>query len=121
AVLQHLDDALADDLDLFRSKLLENREHQLLLAHGRGVLDLVLFRKGKQFGGGFGLEVLEFHFPHAGKSLRLGWPEKRFSRWRRRRETQVFGERSGGSSPGTGCHSQPWDGYASPPACGGMS
>ena len=42
------------------------REHQLLLAHGAGVLDLVLFGEGEEFGGGLGLEVLEFHFPHAG-------------------------------------------------------
>ena len=51
-----------------RGELLEDREHQLLLAHGAGVLDLVLFGEGEQFGGGFGLEVLKFHFPHAGES-----------------------------------------------------
>ena len=58
AVLQHLDDAGADDLDLARGQLLEDREHQLLLAHGAGVLDLELFGEGDEFGGGFGLQVL---------------------------------------------------------------
>ena len=68
AVRQHFDDAFADDVDFLGRELLEDREHLLLLAHGRGVLDRVLFGKGKQFGGGFGLEVLEFHFPHSGDS-----------------------------------------------------
>jgi hypothetical protein len=63
---EDFDDAFADDVDFLGRELLEDREHLLLLAHGRGVLDRVLFRKGKQFGGRFGLEVLEFHFPHAG-------------------------------------------------------
>ncbi len=40
AVGEHLDDAFADDVDFFRRELLEDREHLLLLAHGRGVLDL---------------------------------------------------------------------------------
>ena len=40
AVLQHLDDAGADDLHLPRRELFENREHELLLAHGARVLDL---------------------------------------------------------------------------------
>ena len=66
AVGENLDDAFADDVDFLGRELLEDREHLLLLAHGRGVLDRVLFGEGKQFGGGFGLEVLEFHFPHAG-------------------------------------------------------
>ncbi len=66
AIGQHFDHAFADDVDFFRRELLEDREHLFLLAHGRGVLDRVLLGKGQQFGGGFGLEVLEFHFPHAG-------------------------------------------------------
>ena len=33
----------------------------------------MFFGEGKQFGGRFGLEVLEFHFPHAGQSLRMDW------------------------------------------------
>ena len=39
-------------------ELLEDGEHQLLLAHGAGVLDLQLFGKGEQLGRRFGLEVL---------------------------------------------------------------
>ena len=66
AVLENFDNAFADNVDFVLGKLLENREHQLLLAHGRGILDAVFFGKTEQFGGGFGLEVLEFHFPHAG-------------------------------------------------------
>ena len=50
AVLQHLDDAFADDLDLAAGELLQDRKHQLLLAHDRSVLDFVLFGEGKQFG-----------------------------------------------------------------------
>ena len=50
AVGEHLDDAFADDVDFLGGELLEDREHQLLLAHGAGVLDLVLFRKAKQLG-----------------------------------------------------------------------
>ena len=73
AVGQHLDDAFADDVGLARRELLEDAEHQLLLAHGAGVLDLELFGKGDQLGRGLGLEVLEFHFPHAGSPVeRIG-------------------------------------------------
>src|SRR5262249_60486814 len=43
AILQHFDDTLADDFDLLRCELLENREHQLLLAHRGGILDPALF------------------------------------------------------------------------------
>ncbi len=43
AVLKNLDDAGADDLDVLRSELLQCREHQLLFAHGAGVLDAGLF------------------------------------------------------------------------------
>ena len=66
AVGQHFDDAFADDVDFLGGELLEDREHQLLLAHGAGVLDLMLFGKRGQFGRSLGLEVLEFHFPHGG-------------------------------------------------------
>ena len=48
AVLQHLDDAFADDLDVARRELLEDREHQLLLAQGGGVLDLVFLGEDKE-------------------------------------------------------------------------
>ena len=50
AVGQHLDDAFADDVDLARRELLEDGEHQLLLAHGAGVLDLELFGEGDELG-----------------------------------------------------------------------
>ena len=66
AVGEHFDDAFADDVDLLGRELLQDREHQLLLAHGAGVLDLVLFGEGEEFGRSLGLEVLEFHFPHGG-------------------------------------------------------
>ncbi len=58
AVGENLDDAFADDVDFLRGELLEDREHQLLLAQGAGVFDLMLFREGDKFGGSFGLEVL---------------------------------------------------------------
>ena len=60
----HLDHALADDLHVAAGELLQNGEHQLLLAQGRRIFDLVLFRKGEKFHRGLGLEVLEFDFPH---------------------------------------------------------
>src|SRR5579862_10340 len=46
AVGKHLDDAFTDDIGLPRGKLLEDAEHQLLFAHGRGILDLELLGKG---------------------------------------------------------------------------
>ena len=49
-VLQDLDDALADNLHLDAGELLENREHQLLLAHDRRVFDVVLLREGQELG-----------------------------------------------------------------------
>ena len=66
AVGEHFDHAFADDVDFLRGELLQDREHQLLLAHGRGVLDLMFFSKGEELGRILGLEVLEFHFPHTG-------------------------------------------------------
>ena len=66
AVLQDFDDALADDLDVQAGELLENGEHQFLLAHDRGVLDLVFLGEGEEFGRRFFLQVFEFHFPHRG-------------------------------------------------------
>jgi hypothetical protein len=71
AVLQDLDHALADDLDVAGGELLEDREHQLLLAHGAGVLDLELFREGRQLGRRLGLEVLQLDFPHGGVRGRI--------------------------------------------------
>ena len=45
AVLQDLDDAGADDLDILGGELLKRRKHELLLAHGAGILDASLLSK----------------------------------------------------------------------------
>ena len=50
SVLQNLDHALANNLNLDAGELLEDREHQLLLAHDRRVFDVVLFRKRQELG-----------------------------------------------------------------------
>jgi hypothetical protein len=65
AVLQDLDGARADDLHLLGSELLQDGEHQFLLAHGRGVLDLDLLGEGREVGGRLGLEVLELDLADA--------------------------------------------------------
>ena len=67
AVLQHLDDAFADDLDVATGELFQNCEQQLLLAQERGVLHLVLFGESQEFGGGLGFQVRKFDFPHGDK------------------------------------------------------
>ena len=66
AVGQHLNDAFADNVGFARGELFEDAEHQLLLAHGRGVLDFELLGKRDELGRSLGLEFLEFHFPHKG-------------------------------------------------------
>jgi hypothetical protein len=80
AVLQHLDDARADNLDLPAGQLFENCKHQLLFAHDRSVLDFVLFREGEQFGRRLELQVLQFDFLHwdevLGRAARI-WPRER--------------------------------------------
>ena len=65
AVLQHLDHAGAGDLDVTGGQLLQDREHQLLLAHGAGVLDGDLLGEAQQLRRRFGLKVLQLHFLHA--------------------------------------------------------
>src|ERR1700677_3506120 len=50
SVLQNLDDALADNLNLDAGELLKDREHQFLLAHDRRVFDVVLLRKRQKLG-----------------------------------------------------------------------
>ena len=67
AVLEDLDDAFADDVGLPRGELLQDREHQLLLAERGGVFDLELLGKGEQLDRRLGLEVLQFHFGHIRK------------------------------------------------------
>src|SRR5581483_2710456 len=91
-------------------ELLEDAEHQLLLAHGRGVLDFKLFGKGYEFGWSLGLEFLEFHFPH-GDVLNGNWASGSVGKKRRwRGREKVAGPRvrghcgpspdaSGGSDP----------------------
>ncbi len=66
AVREHFDHALADDVDFAAGQLLEDGEHQLLLAHGAGVFDFELLGKAEQLGRSLGFEILQFHFPHAG-------------------------------------------------------
>ena len=66
AVGEHLDDAFADDVGFLDRELLQNGEHQLLLAHGAGVFDPLLFRERDELGRRLGFEVLKFHFPHWG-------------------------------------------------------
>ena len=58
AVLQHLDHASADDIGLLGGQLFEDGEHQLLLAHGAGVLDPGLLGEAQELRRGFDLEVL---------------------------------------------------------------
>ncbi len=67
AVGENLDDAFTDNVGFLDRELLENGEHQLLLAHGAGIFDPVLFGERDELGRRFRFEVLEFHFPH------LGW------------------------------------------------
>ena len=73
AVRQHLDHAFADDVGFAGGELFEDAEHQLLLAHGRGVLDLKLFGEGDELRRRLGLEFLEFHFPHTECPMEI-WP-----------------------------------------------
>ena len=63
---EHFHDAFADNIGLAHGELLEDTEHQLLLAHGAGVFDLEFLGERDKLTRRFGLEVLEFHFPHAG-------------------------------------------------------
>src|ERR1700719_1522185 len=59
AVRQNLDHAFADNVGFARRELLEDAKHQLLLTHGRSVLDLELFGKGDELSRRLGLELLE--------------------------------------------------------------
>ena len=65
-VLQHLHHAFTDDFHFLRRELLQNREHQLLLAHHTGVFDLEQFGKGNKVRRLLALELLKFHFLHRG-------------------------------------------------------
>ena len=68
AILQHLHHAFADDLHFLRRKLLQDRKHQLLLAHDTGVFDLERFGEGDEIGRLLALELLKFHFLHGADS-----------------------------------------------------
>ena len=59
-VLKHFHRAGADDLDLLGSELLQDGEHELLLAHRGGVLNLDLLRESDQVRRGLGLQILKF-------------------------------------------------------------
>jgi len=52
--VRRFDDALPDDVGLAHRQLFEDAEHQLLLAHGAGVLDFELFGKRYELGWRFG-------------------------------------------------------------------
>ncbi len=65
AVLQHLDHAGAGDLDIAGRQLFQNREHELLLAHGARVLDGDLLGEAQKLRRRFGLQILQLHFLHA--------------------------------------------------------
>src|SRR5437868_12066407 len=64
AVGENLDDAFSDNIGFLDRELLENGKHQLLLAHGAGVFNPLLFSKRDEFGWRLGFKVLKFHFPH---------------------------------------------------------
>ena len=62
SVLQDLQNSAADDFDVPVGKFLEDREDQLLPAHGGCAFDLQLFREGKQSGRSLLLELGELEF-----------------------------------------------------------
>jgi hypothetical protein len=57
---EHLDDAFTDNVGFLNRELFENCEHQLLLAHGAGVFDPVLFGERDELGRRFRFKVLSF-------------------------------------------------------------
>src|ERR1700726_3705180 len=64
SVGENLDDAFTDNVGFLDRELLENSEHQLLLAHGAGVFDPLFFRERDELGWRLGFKVLKFHIPH---------------------------------------------------------
>jgi hypothetical protein len=62
SVLQHLDRAQAHDLLAILGHFLEDREHQVLPAHGRCAFDLILLGHFDQLGRGLLLEFFQMHF-----------------------------------------------------------
>ncbi len=65
AVGEHLDNACAGDLHVASRQLLQNREHELLLAHGARVLDGNLLGEAQKLRRRLGLQILQLHFLHA--------------------------------------------------------
>src|SRR5262245_24917988 len=65
AVLENFHDAGAGGLDVARRALLQNREAEILLAHGARVLDLNLFGEAQELRRRFRLQILQLHFLHA--------------------------------------------------------
>ncbi|GFO80524.1 MAG: hypothetical protein A49_01510 [Methyloceanibacter sp.] len=90
AVLQNLDHALAGDVHVAGGELLENREHQLLLAHGVRVFDFDFFREAQKLRGRFSFQILQLHFLHplltpmGGKMLWFRFPRAQGVRSQRR-------------------------------------
>ena len=103
AVLQDLDHALAGDVHVAAGELLENREHQLLLAHGVRVFDFDFFREAQELRGRFSFQILQLHFLHplltplGGKMLWFRFPRAHGARSKRRgRDVR---RRDGGDPP----------------------
>jgi len=61
-VLKDFEHPRARDFDFLVGQLLEDREQHILLAHGRGILDLEFFGKAEQICRRLGLEIAELHF-----------------------------------------------------------
>ena len=73
AVGENFDDAFADNVGLGGREVFEDGEHQLLLAHGAGIFDRILFRERDELGRRFRFEVLKFDFPHWGGPVEHSW------------------------------------------------
>ena len=58
AVLQHFNNAFADDLDVLACQHFQDRKHQFLLAHDTGVFDLDRLGKRQEIGSSFVFKFL---------------------------------------------------------------
>jgi len=58
AILQNFHDAFADDLNILARQHLQDRKHQLLLAHRARVFNFERFSKGQEIGRRFAFEFL---------------------------------------------------------------
>ena len=84
AVVQHLNGARPHDLDAVIGLDLEDREHQVLLAHRRCALDPHFLGHCDQVGGGFLFQFFQMH----GNSLFLGSWCSSWSNWPKAEERQ---------------------------------